>query len=63
MIPAIQAIYWARDLLALAYPSQLGWQGPAANQVAIKLQEIQGQIGVAAQAIELVLVAESVVGA
>jgi hypothetical protein len=58
VIPAIQTLNWAKDLLTAAHPSSLGWQGPAANQLANKLQEILHQIDSAAKAIELVWLAE-----
>jgi hypothetical protein len=58
VIPAIQAMNWAKELLAAAHPSTLGWQGPAANQLASKLQEILTQMDSAARAVEVIWLAE-----
>jgi hypothetical protein len=58
VIPAIQAMNWAKELLAAAHPSALGWQGPAANQLASKLQEILTQMDSAARAVEVIWLAE-----
>ncbi len=58
MIPAIQALNWAKQLLAAAQPSSLGWQGPAATQLAAKLQEVLVQIDKAAHTVELIWIAE-----
>jgi hypothetical protein len=58
VIPAIQALSWAKELLAAAHPSSLGWQGPAATQLTNKLQEVMVQMDSASKAIELIWLAE-----
>jgi flavorubredoxin len=58
VITAIQAMNWAKQLLAAAHPSSLGWQGSAATQLESKLQEVLAQMDSAAKAIELIWLAE-----